>query len=235
MGYRMMKKMLKQVFLLVITIVFLAAFTVTGLGYKLYHDALKDQNLPDRIAQVQSNPDYTALSALPETYINAVIAVEDHRFYKHPGIDLLAIGRAAWNDITSWSLKEGGSTITQQLAKNLYFTQEKTLLRKIAEMFMAFKLESKYSKNEILEFYVNSIYFGDGYYCVRQASNGYFSKEPIDMTDYEATLLAGIPNAPSVYSLSANPDLASQRQQQVIQKMIKYGFWSESSSLPVTP
>lgn len=102
-----------------------------------------------------------------------------------------------------------------------------SFIRKIAEMFMAFRLESSYTKDEILELYVNSIYFGDGYYCVRDASQGYFGKDPIDMTDYESTLLAGIPNAPSVYSLTANPDLAEQRQQYVIQQMVKYGYISE--------
>jgi len=164
---------------------------------------------------------------MPELYLDAVVAVEDHRFEQHLGIDLIAIGRAAWNNLTSWSLREGGSTITQQLAKNMYFTQEKSFIRKIAEMFMAFRLESSYTKDEILELYLNSIYFGDGYYCVRDASQGYFGKDPIDMTDYESTLLAGIPNAPSVYSLTANPDLAEQRQQYVIQQMVKYGYISE--------
>ena len=89
---------------------------------------------------------------------------------------------------------------------------------------MAFRLEQTYTKDEILELYVNSIYFGDGYYCVRDASEGYFGKEPGEMTDYESTLLAGIPNAPSVYALTANPDLAEQRQQYVLQQMEKYGY-----------
>ena len=172
---------------------------------------------------------------MPELYLDAVVAVEDHRFEQHLGIDLIAIGRAAWNNLTSWSLREGGSTITQQLAKNMYFTQEKSFIRKIAEMFMAFRLESSYTKDEILELYVNSIYFGDGYYCVRDASQGYFGKDPIDMTDYESTLLAGIPNAPSVYSLTANPDLAEQRQQYVIQQMVRYGYISEEEGQELLP
>ena len=149
------------------------------------------------------------------------------------GIDIIAIARAAWNNIKSWSLREGGSTITQQLAKNLYFTQERSFIRKAAEVFMAFRLERTYSKDEILELYVNSIYFGDGYYCVRVASEGYFGKEPADMTDDEATLLAGIPNAPSVYSLTANPDLASQRQQYVLQQMVKYGYLGEEEAAAI--
>lgn len=90
---------------------------------------------------------------------------------------------------------EGGSTITQQLAKNMYFTQEKTLERKAAEMLMALKIEREYSKEEILEAYINSIYYGEGYYSLREASLGYFGKEPWDMTDDECTLLVGVPNA----------------------------------------
>ena len=139
-------------------------------------------------------------------------------------------GKTHLANLTSWSLREGGSTITQQLAKNLYFTQEKSFIRKIAEMFMAFRLENAYTKDEILELYVNSIYFGDGYYCIYDASQGYFGKAPIDMTDYECTLLAGIPNAPSIYSLTANPELAEQRQEYVVQKMIQYGYISESEA-----
>lgn len=103
---------------------------------------------------------------------------------------------------------EGGSTITQQLAKNLCFTQEKLLTRKVAEVFAAFALEREYSKEEILELYVNSIYFGNGYYSVREASIGYFQKEPSRMTPSECTMLAGIPNAPSAYALTASPELA---------------------------
>ena len=187
-----------------------------GFGYKMYRDALAEQPLEEKVAEIQADPDYTTLAEIPEIYLDAVVAVEDHRFEQHFGIDLIAIGRAAWNNLTSWSLREGGSTITQQLAKNLYFTQEKSFIRKIAEMFMAFRLENTYTKDEILELYVNSIYFGDGYY--------------IDMTDYECTLLAGIPNAPSVYSLTANPELAEQRQEYVVQRMVQYGYISEDEA-----
>ncbi|WP_373216952.1 transglycosylase domain-containing protein [Ruminococcus sp. 5_1_39BFAA] len=222
-----MKQIKKAVFLLLV-IFLLAGGILVGSGYKMYRDALDQKSLAERISEVQANPGYTPVSDLPQTYLDAVIAVEDHRFYKHHGIDLLAIGRAAWNDLNSLSLKEGGSTITQQLAKNLYFTQEKKLTRKIAEVFMAFKLEADYDKEEILEFYVNSIYFGDGYYCVKDACKGYFGKDPVQMTAYEATLLAGIPNAPSIYSPTQNPDLAARRQQYVLLQMYKYGYLNKA-------
>ena len=227
---RTFRKTIVRLLLLVIAAAVMAGCVLIGRGYQMYQAALTQQSLESKVEEIQSDPGYTELSGLPEMYLNAVVAVEDHRFEQHFGIDLIAIGRAAWNNLTSWSLREGGSTITQQLAKNLYFTQEKSFIRKIAEMFMAFRLENAYTKDEILELYVNSIYFGDGYYCIYDASQGYFGKAPIDMTDYECTLLAGIPNAPSIYSLTANPELAEQRQEYVVQKMIQYGYISESEA-----
>ena len=162
--------------------------------------------------------------------INAVIAVEDRRFYKHNGIDPISIGRAIITDIKEMSLAEGGSTITQQVAKNNLFTQEKKATRKIAEMFAARDIEKMCSKNEIFELYVNTSYFGDGYYCVKDAAEGYFDKAPKDMDLYECTLLAGIPNAPSVYAPTKNPELAKQRQAQVLKKMIDNGYLTESEA-----
>lgn len=193
-------------------------------GYSLYAGALEEKPLEQRVAEQRAQPGYTALEDLPETYLKAVIAVEDHRFYEHGGIDLLAMGRALWNDLRTWSFAEGGSTITQQLAKNLCFSQEKSIVRKVAEVFAAWDLERRYSKDEILELYVNSIYFGSGCYNVGSASETYFGKEPKDMTDSECTMLAGIPNAPSVYDPTANPDLALQRQRQVVERMVAEEF-----------
>lgn len=131
------------------------------------------------------------------------------------------------NDIEAMSFAEGGSTITQQLAKNIYYTQEKTIERKVAEVFMAFKIEKTCDKNEILELYLNTCYFGEGYYTVKEASKGYFGNEPKNMTDAECIMLAGIPNAPSVYSPKKNPELAKQRQKQVANKMIKNKFLTQ--------
>lgn len=200
----------------------LAAGAVTFRGYFLYTSALEGLSTQTAARQVRDQQGFTPLEDLPETYLEAVVAAEDHRFYDHGGVDPLAIGRALWNDLRTLSFAEGGSTITQQLAKNLYFSQEKELTRKVAEVFMAWKLESDFSKQELLELYVNCIYFGSGCYSVGDASRTYFGKEPAAMTDWEATLLAGIPNAPSVYDLNENPDLAQQRQRQVVELMVKY-------------
>ena len=116
----------------------------------------------------------------------------------------------------------------------MYFTQEKSFIRKVAEMFMAFRLERTYTKDEILELYVNSIYFGDGYYGIGDACEGYLNKAPIEMTDYECTLMAGIPNAPSVYSLTENPALAEQRQKYVVKQMVKYDYITEDQAQTIT-
>ena len=126
--------------------------------------------------------------------------------------------------------KDAVISITQQLSKNIYFTQEKKITRKIAEVFMAFEIEKEYDKNQILELYLNTSYFGDGYYTVKEACKGYFNKELKEMTDYECILLAGIPNAPSVYAPTKNPELAIQRQKQVMNKMVEYEYLTQEEA-----
>lgn len=224
-----MKKILKVLLVLVLIGISLSLLVI-GNGYNMYKEAIDKISIEDKVKEIQSKENYTKVSELPQMYINAVISVEDHRFYKHPGIDIIAIGRAVVNDIKAMSLVEGGSTITQQLAKNIYFTQEKKFERKIAEVFIAFEIEKRYNKNEILELYLNTSYFGDGYYTVKEASRGYFGKDPIEMSDSECIMLAGIPNAPSVYAPTKNPELAKQRQKQVIEKMIKNKYLTQEEA-----
>ena len=220
----------RRLVVLVLAAALLSGGLLTFRGYQMYRGALDQQSLADTVDAIRAQPGYTPLSGLPQLYLNAVIAVEDHRFTQHGGIDLIAITRAALYDLATGSLDQGGSTITQQVAKNLFFTQEKQFVRKVAEVFMAFALERSYTKGEILELYVNTIYFGDGYYGVYDACTGYFGKTPAEMTSYEATLLAGIPNAPSIYSLSANPDLAAQRQSYVVRQLVKYGYLTDEEA-----
>jgi len=202
-------------------------------GYKMYEKALTDMPVNEKVASIKAKKNYTKIEEMPEEYKKAVVAVEDRRFYLHNGVDAIAIARAIITDIKAKELKEGGSTITQQLAKNIYFTQERKLTRKIAEVFMAYEIEKACSKDEILELYLNTSYFGDGYYCVGDAAKGYFNKKPIEMTMYESTLLAGIPNAPSVYAPTKNPDLATQRQRQVLEKMVDCGYLEEETAVSV--
>ncbi len=215
-------KVLRCTILIFVVLCLCGAGVVTAQGYGMYSRALAALPTAQAAGEVRGQAGFTPLENLPDTYLQAVVAAEDHRFYQHGGIDILAIGRALVRDIISLSFDEGGSTITQQLAKNLYFTQEKELSRKVAEVFMAWQLEADFSKEELLELYVNSIYFGSGCYTVGDASREYFDCEPGQMTDFQATLLAGIPNAPSVYDLNENPDLAQQRQRQVVGLMVKY-------------
>ena len=224
-----MKKILKVLIFLLLIGMSIALLFI-GNGYNMYKDAINNVPLEEKVAQIQDKENYTEFSELPQMYVNAVISVEDKRFYQHNGIDIIAIGRAAINDIKAMDYVEGGSTITQQLAKNMYFTQEKKMERKIAEVFMAWQIEHQYTKEEIFELYVNNIFFGDGYYTVKEACRGYFHKELDEMTDYECILLAGIPNAPSVYAPTKNPDLARQRQKQVMEKMIENEYLTQDEA-----
>ena len=223
-------KIAKWMFAFACTIFAGCGFSLAGEGYGLYKNAVEEVSLEEKVAKIRSQENFISIEELPETYVQAVISVEDHRFYEHGALDLIAIGRAMFNDLKAGRYVEGGSTITQQLAKNLYFSQEKTMNRKAAEVFLAFELEQKYTKNEILELYVNSIYFGDGYYSIGEASEGYFGKSASQMNDYEATLLAGVPNAPSRYAPSKNLALAEKRQQKVISRMEACGYLNDQAA-----
>ena len=209
-----------------ILIILLIAFVVIS-SILFYSKALKEKPLISRVEEVTNDEHFVSFDELPENYINAVIAVEDHRYYDHGAVDMIGIARAIWVNIKNGELQEGGSTITQQVAKNLVFSQEETLERKLGEFFAAFDLEKNYTKNEIFALYVNSSYFGDGYYGIYDASMGYYQKEPKDLNLDEASMLAGIPNAPSVYAPTVNPDLAKKRQNHVLNKMVEYGYISE--------
>lgn len=220
----MIKKIIGYVAAMMMTAVACTGFTVAGQGYEMYQAAVAETSLESMVDSIRSKEGYTTLEELPDTYLNAVVSVEDHRFYSHFGLDPIAICRALVNDLRAGRYVEGGSTITQQLAKNLYFSQEKKMERKIAEVFAALELERKYSKDEILELYVNSISFGEGYHTAGDASRGYFGKEPWQMNEYECTLLAGVPNAPSRYAPTRNPGLAARRQQQVLRRMEACGY-----------
>ena len=188
-------------------------------GRQLYRSAASSYPVASMYDTICARGSYTSYDALPQIYINAVICTEDEHFMTHKGIDPGAIARALLADLRTHSLAEGGSTLTQQLAKNELFTQDKHLARKAAEMLAAFDIEKTYSKQQIFEMYANTIYFGSGYYGIAEASEGYFGKEPAQLTDVEAIYLAGMPNAPSTYASS--PELAFKRMQVVLKRMVK--------------
>lgn len=225
-------KILKRVIIVLILVIICIGLAVGIPGYQMYKKAIDEISIEDKIASIkeEKGKNYTGFDDLPKMYVDAVVAAEDHRFYNHKGVDFISIARAIYNDIRKKELAEGGSTITQQLAKNIYFSQERTSKRKIAEIFMAVQLEKNCSKDQILELYANTSYFGDGYYTVKEACKGYFDKNLDKMTDYECIMLAGIPNAPSVYAPTKNPDLAKQRLNQVIKKMIANDYLTEEEA-----
>ena len=170
------------------------------------------------------------INEIPKNLQNAFIAVEDNRFYDHIGIDPRGIVRAIWANIRGRTLTEGGSTITQQLAKNAYLTQDRTLKRKVQEVFLALQLERQYTKQEILELYMNQIYFGQGAYGVQAAARTYFGKDAKDLTLNECAMLAGIPKSPNYYSPVNNMDAATERKAVVLDQMVKYGYISDSEA-----
>lgn len=217
-------KVLKRILFLILIVLIILLSILTISGYSIYKTAINEISLEDKISSIEKEKNYTYYKDLPKDYIDAVIAIEDHRFKDHHGIDYISLGRAIIRNISEFDFVEGGSTITQQVAKNLYFSQEKKVTRKVAELFVAFDLEKNYDKDKILELYVNTNYFGSGYYGVKEAAKGYFDKSLDELDFNECTLLAGIPNAPSIYSLDANPDLAEQRAAQVVRAMEEYGY-----------
>lgn len=221
---RTLKDLLKRLLcwaLLLALLVLAAAGTVLGVqGWKLYRGTQPELPAAQLYETLSAHPGFTTCDAIPQTYIDAVIAVEDSRFELHHGVDPVAIVRALWTDLRTRSLAEGGSTLTQQLAKNIYFTQEKHFARKAAELFAALDIEKHCSKQQIFEMYVNTIYFGSGCYGIAEAAEGYFGKTPAELTSAECVLLAGLPNAPSAYSPHSSPELALKRSQVVLDRMV---------------
>jgi penicillin-binding protein 1A len=169
---------------------------------------------------------YVILIDIPAALRYAAVAVEDKRFYYHSGYDIESIARATVVNVEAGEIEEGGSTITQQLAKNLFLSQERSFTRKFEELLLAIEIEKHFDKNQILEMYLNTIYFGSGFYGIYEAAQGYFGKEPKELTTAECAMLAGIPNAPSIYSPYENFQLAKKRQFIVINAMVKAHFLS---------
>ena len=169
-------------FLIFIFILILIAMIILGtIGFVSYSNALKEKPLLTRTSEIFDKDNYVPFDEMSKDYINAVISVEDKRYYEHGPIDFIGIARAIFVNLKNGELREGGSTITQQVAKNLVFSQDDTLSRKLGEVFAAYDLEKNFSKEEIFALYVNSAYFGDGYYGIYEASMEYYNKLPKDL------------------------------------------------------
>jgi penicillin-binding protein 1A len=192
-------------------------------GSKIYDDndeLLTELHVERRI--------FVPLAQIPKSLKDAIIATEDRRFYSHWGIDPIGIARAVYQNYRRGRLVEGGSTITQQLTKVLFLTPDKSLERKLKEAILAIELERRYSKNRILEMYLNQVYFGHGAYGVEAAARTYFGKSVSELTVRESALLAGLPRAPSSYSPFEHADVAKRRREVVLRRMVEYGVLKEA-------
>ncbi|MEW5948405.1 MAG: PBP1A family penicillin-binding protein [Thermodesulfobacteriota bacterium] len=164
------------------------------------------------------------IDQIPRDLQNALVAVEDHRFYSHHGVDVLGVGRALVKNIIKGRVVEGGSTITQQLVKNMLLSNEKTMSRKLREGMLALEFEQKYSKKQILEMYFNYVYFGNGAWGVQQAARLYFDKNVSDLSLAECVVLAGIPKSPNNFNPFAGKVRSKERRNLVLAKMVEHGF-----------
>ena len=209
--------------------------SITGAFFALTHDLPQIRSLenfkPDAVTRIYSvdkvvlaelfieKREPVPLETIPKFLTAALVATEDRKFYKHSGVDLKGIARAIIKDIKAGEFVEGASTITQQLSKTLFLTPRKTLVRKIKEAILAFQLERRYTKDEILELYLNQVYFGSGAYGVQSAAKIFFGKSVGDLSLAECALVAGMPKSPSRYSPLVNPDLAIKRRNTVLMQM----------------
>ncbi|ARK29185.1 transglycosylase domain-containing protein [Halalkalibacter krulwichiae] len=184
--------------------------------------SLTDQNGEVLTHLFIENREPVSIQEIPKHVQDAFVVIEDVRFREHQGVDFRAIGRALYRDILAGAKVEGGSTITQQLAKNVFLTNEKTWLRKTKEVLIAMNLERRYSKDQLLEKYLNSIYFGHGAYGIQAASTLYFNKDVADLSIEEGALLAGLPKAPNSYSPINNPDRSKERRDLVLTVMQRH-------------
>lgn len=181
-----------------------------------------------QIAKILADREVITLDQMSPHVVHAFIALEDHNFYSHHGINKRALLRAVIDNIIHFRVRQGGSTITQQLAKNLFFSFERDWARKIKEIFVAFQIERQFSKDQILEAYINQINFGSGVYGVELAAQTYYGKHANELTLAEAAMLAGIPRWPARYNPSINADVAKERLTFVLKRMVEEGFITEN-------
>lgn len=186
------------------------------------------ENLPLQVAADVGN--YVPYDQIPKDLVNAIIAVEDQRFFSHSGFDIFGLARALLTNLKEGSIEQGGSTISQQLAKNLFLSHEQTLERKVKELFLTIELERNYTKEEILEMYLNYSYFGAGAYGVAEASHKFFRKDVRHLDLEECAMLAGVVKGPSIYNPVEYPDRAKERQKIVLRLMEEEGYIGEIDS-----
>ena len=181
-------------------------------------------HVDETVKSLRSDPDWVTLQKIPDHTRKALLAIEDHDFYKHGALDITGIARAAFANLKAGEVQQGGSTLTQQMVKNVFLSSEQTFTRKAEEAILATRVEQKYSKDEILEIYFNTTYFGAGAYGIRDAAKKYFGKEPDGLTLPESAMLAAMPYAPSALNPYENPGGCAKRVRLVLKEMLKYGY-----------
>ena len=197
-----MKKLLFKMIIILLVIITGFCGYYGYLGYQIYQDKIQEQSLSERVHQLKSKEDYVTLDQISPIYKEAVLESEDRRFYQHGPVDYYGLARAMLTNLTTFSFKEGGSTITQQLSKNLCLSFEKNLSRKFAEVFISRDLEKMYSKDEILEMYLNITYLGEGNYGIQAASQYYYHIDAINLNKQQSDILVKTLKRPSVYNPS---------------------------------
>ena len=222
-------KIFKKVLLIVFLFLMIIASGLFGMSFYAYSEAKERLPIDEMYTAVkESVTTYTDYEDIDDDLIDAFVAVEDRRFFTRTGIDFIALGRAIFTNLISGSMQEGGSTITQQLIKNTYFSYDRNLIEKLAEYFFIYDVEEAYSKYEILEMYINTVNYGDGNFNVYDACHNYFGKDTDDLSVYEASLLAGIPNSPANYQLSNDNPNTYKRQTHVLEAMLEEGYITKS-------
>ncbi|MEG0823397.1 MAG: biosynthetic peptidoglycan transglycosylase [Erysipelotrichaceae bacterium] len=214
-------KIIKRIFVSLLVVITLLLTILGVLGFSRYKEAIEEQPLVDKVNEIRKETDYVKIDSINPNYINAVISIEDKRFYDHSGVDYIALCRVLLTALVNQEINSGGSTITQQLGKNLYFGFNPDLVRKVSEIFVAKDLEKNYTKDEILELYINIINFGDNNLGIKQAANNYFNVDPSELNLAQASMLAGLPQSPANYQLSNNYSKARIRQKEVLNAMVK--------------
>lgn len=228
-----MRKVIRKIVLIGVLFSFLMMSLITYQGYKEYHTVVSDVPIEEKINKLKKDnfSDYDEIAPL---FLDAIRVTEDARFYlRDSPLDRIAIVRAIKVNIKQRGFYEGGSTIPQQLAKNLYFDHSASLKRKVSEYFIARDIMRLYNHNEILSFYVNSIYYGDGYTGITSASRGYFNVLPLELDDFQASILAGLPQAPSIYQLSTNYEGALKRQNHVLNRLVDEHIITEEEKIEI--
>ena len=231
-----MRRIIKGI-LTIICVIFLICLigivAYLGILYNDVNNEIKAGKIKKTVDSIRERNTYVKKENIDKLYLKAVVAAEDRRYYSHGAVDIMGFSRAMYNNIISLKLKEGGSSITQQLSKNIFLDQKTELERKIKELFYAIELEKRYSKDDILELYVNTSYFGAGYYGIGPATKGYYDKTPEKLNLNEIAFLAGVPNAPSVYNPYEHYELALQRRNIVLRKMVYNGDITQEEALSV--